>query len=187
MTRQGFVHGSVLAAGLVALLAAGATAQTRSLGEMKTATFTIAAIDATNRVVTLKGKDDRVELVYAGPEVKRFDELKVGDKVNVRYHESVVFQIQKPGAAPPPAINEEPTLTRTPGPNPGGTISQQETATVTVITIDPKAESITLKMPNGSISSFEVKDKKNLKGLKAGDRVQVTYTRALAVSVEPGT
>jgi len=30
-----------------------------------------------------------------------------------------------------------------------------------------------------------VEDVKNLEGVKVGDRVQITYTQALAVSVEP--
>jgi Cu/Ag efflux protein CusF len=32
--------------------------------------------------------------------------------------------------------------------------------------------------------SFKVEDKTNLKGVKVGDKVQITYTQALAVSVD---
>src|SRR5262245_47420337 len=41
------------------------------------ATATIDAIDHTSRLVTLRDKDGNLETVYAGPEIKRFDELKV--------------------------------------------------------------------------------------------------------------
>ena len=45
-----------------------------------TATVTIEAIDSTSRIITFKNdKDGTVDMVYATPEVKRFDLLMVGD------------------------------------------------------------------------------------------------------------
>src|SRR4029450_4148690 len=67
-------------------------------------TAKIEAIDHSLRLVTLKGKDGASETIYAGPDVKRFDELKVGDTVTFRYYESVAYVIRKPGqpgSAPP--------------------------------------------------------------------------------------
>jgi len=77
-------------------------------------------------------------------------------------------------------------VTRSKGPRPGGTVAEQLTATVTVQAIDAKIPSVTIKMDDGSVSSFKVEDKKNLEGVKVGDRVQITYTQALAISVAPG-
>jgi ribosomal protein S17 len=148
-------------------------------------TFTIVAIDQTNRIITLKDKDGYTDSVYAGPEVKRFSELKVGDTVTLKYYESVVYQIQKPGAPAAPAGGDA-AITRNQGPRPGGTISRQMTATVTITAIDMNVPSVTIKKDDGSIASFKVEDKKNLEGVKVGDRVQITYTQALAISVEPG-
>ena len=59
-----------------------------------------------------------------------------------------------------------------------------DAATVTITAIDPKAPAVTVKSDRG-IMSFRVKDAKNLEGYKVGDTVDVTYTRALAVTVEP--
>ena len=175
-----------MAALLAAVFVPGASAQqAKSQAAVVTETFTIVAIDQTNRMVTLKDKDGYTDSIYAGPEVKRFNELKVGDKVTVRYYESVVYQIQKPGATPVPS-GEQAGIVRGKGPKPGGTISRQITATVTVTAIDMKVPSVTIKMDDGSVSSFKVEDKKNLEGVKVGDRVQITYTEALAISVAPG-
>ena len=70
-----------------------------------TVTATIKAIDSTKRLVTLTFEDGTVDTVAAGPEVRRFDELKVGDKVTFRYQESVLVQVRKPGdVAPEPVI-----------------------------------------------------------------------------------
>jgi hypothetical protein len=66
-----------------------------------TETATIVAIDSTNRLISLKLDDGTVETIVAGPDVQRFSELKVGDKVTFKYYESVVYAIQKPGATPP--------------------------------------------------------------------------------------
>ena len=38
----------------------------------------------------------REDTVVAGPEVQRFDELKVGDKVNMTYTEAVLVSVQRP-------------------------------------------------------------------------------------------
>ena len=147
-----------------------------------TETAVIVAIDATNRLVTLKADDGTLDTIYAGPDMLRFSELKVGDKVTFKYHESVVYAIQQPGAKPP--APESAALVRSTGPKPGGTLSEQLTTVVTIKAIDLSIPSVTITTADGSTMSFKVEDKKNLTGVKAGDKVQITYTRALAISVE---
>lgn len=154
-----------------------------SVSEAVTETFTIEAIDQTARVVTLKNKEGEVEDLFVGPEVSRFEALKVGDVVTFRYYESMVSALRRPGQAPRP--NEAVGVVPSPGTRPGGTISQQQTATVTIQAIDPKAPSVTVKSDQGRVMSFRVENAKNLEGYKVGDTVEVTYTQALAVSVEP--
>lgn len=155
-------------------------------GDAVTATFTITAIDFKGRLVTLKDKDGYEETIFAGPDVQRFDALKVGDKVTFRYYESIVYQIHKAGSTPAPT-GDTTAVTRTEGTKPGGTLSRSMTATVTIEAIDPKVPSVTIKKDDGSRASFKVDARKNLEGLKAGDRVQITYTQALAISVQtPG-
>jgi Cu/Ag efflux protein CusF len=146
-------------------------------------TATIQAIDHDNRLITLKGEDGDVETIYAGPEVKRFDELKVGDKVTFRYYESLVYRIGRPGD-PAPAAGDAPKLVRGTGAKPSATASKQETATVTIKAIDQKVPAVTVQTEDGRTSSFKVEDKKNLKGVNVGDKVVITYTQALLISVK---
>jgi Cu/Ag efflux protein CusF len=152
-----------------------------AVGDTITATFTIEAIDHTTRILTLKGEDGTVEDLLCGPDVQRFDALKVGDKVTFRYHESIVSAISRPGSTPKAPSSA--AVTRTPGAVPGGTIAQQMTAVVTINAIDTKAPSVTVTGENGRKMSFKIADAKNLAGYKVGDKVEVTYTQALAVSV----
>src|SRR5215813_12127387 len=88
---------------MLAVLALAATAQAQkpvTEAASVEAKATIVAIDHAKRLITLKGKEGE-ETVYAGPEVKRFDELKVGDVVTFRYYESLVLRIAKPGDPTP--------------------------------------------------------------------------------------
>jgi hypothetical protein len=147
-------------------------------------TTKIEAIDKTARLVTLKDKDGATETIHCGPEVKRFDELKVGDTVTFRYYESVAYAIRKPGQPSGLPAPKGPSITRGEGPRPGGTIANQETATVTVKAIDEKVPSVTVLTEDGRTVSFKVEDKKNLKDVKVGDKVEITYTEAVMISVQ---
>ncbi len=176
---------TTVVAALAALLAAPAAHAAQkpvTVAETLTKTATVVAIDKTARMVTLKGQDGFVVDVVCGPEVQRFDALKVGDTVTFRYHESVVSAISRPGDKPKEPIST--SVTRTSGDKPGGTIAQQLTAAVTIEEIDPKIPSVSVKTESGSRMSFKVEDKKNLDGYKVGDKVNITYTQALAVSVK---
>jgi ribosomal 50S subunit-recycling heat shock protein len=116
--------------------------------------------------------------------VKRFDELKVGDTVTFRYQESMAYAIRKPGQPSGLPTQTGPTVTRGTGAKPGGTLAQQETATVTVKAIDMKVPSITVLTEDGRKVSFKVDQKKNLEGVKVGDKVEITYTEAIMISVK---
>src|SRR5262245_53633842 len=143
---------------------------------------TIEAIDKATRIVTLKGPKGNSVALYADESVKRFNELNVGDEVTATYSESLAVNVRKPGTAGPPQKVE--TVTPRPG-KPGATASVQETLTVTVEEIDRPAKTVTVKGPEGRVQSFHVRDLNNLQGVKVGDRVDISYTRALLLKVDP--
>jgi hypothetical protein len=173
--------------GLAAALVAGSmvqASQTVKKTDSVTATATIQAIDKTNRLVTLKDEKGAEDTMQVGPEMKRFDELKVGDKVKVTYYESLVLQVRKPGDAVKTA-GDEAKLTRGTGASPSGTMSVQQTTTVEVLAIDQKLPSITVKTADGRTVTRKVENRKNLEGVKVGDKIDITYTQAAIMSVEP--
>jgi len=169
---------ALVVTGGVRLAAQRPVSQTSVVSE----TFTIEAIDHTKRIVTLKNSAGLTTDVLCGPEVQRFDALKVGDRVTFQFHESVVTGIYRPGSAPKP--QEMTNVARSQGAA-GGVITQQQTAVVTIEAIDAKAPSVTLRTKDGRRMSFKVENAKNLEGYKAGDQIEVTYTQALAVGVAP--
>lgn len=176
---------AVAGAALACLLATPAVAQKPvSKGAMLEVKAKIVALDSTSRLVTLQDDSGESETIYAGPEVKRFDELKVGDTVNFRYYESMVFAIKKPGAPASTAPADAAKVVRSQGAKPGATISEQQTATVQVKALDPKKAAITVLTDDGRTVSFQVDDPKNLKGVAVGDKVEITYTTAVMITVK---
>jgi hypothetical protein len=169
-----------------ALLLAGniASAQIKAIpGESTSVSATVVAIEQSSRTLTLKNEDGTYEEMQVPTEVTRFSALKVGDKITAHYYDNLVVRLKKPGEA---AMDvDTAALTPTSGKRPGATAATQRTVTVTVTAIDPKVPSITVKGPNGWLYSRKVVDKKALAQVKVGDQLDVTWTEALLISVEP--
>jgi hypothetical protein len=179
-----FVGGLTAVAVLVSLPLT-AMAQSRTINsEMKAETGTVEAIEASTRTLTLKKPDGTFVTVVAGPDVARFAEVKVGDKVNARYYENVVVRVKQPNE---PDVDTKATgTTGSEQVLPGGTRSKQRTITATIAAIDMKTPSMTFTGPNGWKYTSRVQDKDVLTKVKVGDKVDVVWTEALAVSLERG-
>ncbi len=149
----------------------------------ETATVTIKAIDPATRSVTLRAENGDEDTFTVAPEVKRFDQLKVGDTIRATYYESLVFQVRKPGA--PPAASGAVAAGGRLKDMPGGAVGTQETTSVTVKAVDLKVPSITVVTADGRTLTRKIADKKNLEGVSPGDRIDITYTQGLVVSAEP--
>ena len=173
---------SIAVALLLSLSSFSLAGQAATASVSITDTSVIKAIDKANRVVTLKHEDGSIDDVVCGPEVKRFDALKVGDTVTFRYYESLVTAIQKPGSAPPSSVGGG--VVRSDGKKPGATLSRQLTVVVTVAKVSAASKALTVTTDAGDSITAVVEDARSLDGVKAGDKVQITYTQALAIGVE---
>ena len=72
----------LVCAAAVLTLSVSLAAQTKTLtGPTQTVTGTIEAIEKSSRQIYLKKPDGNTEVVYVPQEVKRFDALKIGDKI----------------------------------------------------------------------------------------------------------
>ena len=146
-------------------------------------TATIQAIDSTARTITLRDPKGQEDTFAVGPEVKRFDELKVGDTVKMTYYESLVLQVRKPGEKPGTATVDA-AAARGTAALPSAALAVQDKMTVTVKAIDPAVPSVTVTTPDGRTVSRKVENKKNIEGLKVGDQIDITFTRALLTNIE---
>ncbi len=146
-------------------------------------TATVQAIDLKTRIVTLKGPKGEVRDIKVGEEAVNLPQVKVGDLVTVKYYESLAVEVIKPGTVA--GAGEKTAIVRAkPGEMPGGMAARQSTVTATVTAIDKKKGTISLKGPEGKTVIAKAEDPKNLDKVKVGDELMITYTEALAISVE---
>jgi len=165
------------------LFASPTYAQTKTItGETHVVTGTVEAIEAASRVVTIKGSDGIYHEISVPEDTKQFSQIKVGDTITARYYENIVLRLKKPGE--PSQDTASGGLTPTTGTKPGGTAASQRTITATIDAIDPDIPSIKFKGPNGWEYSSRVEDRQALAKVKVGDKVDITWTTALLVSLE---
>ena len=173
----------MITAMLMLTFAGALGAQSKSFTrESSTMTATVEAIEGATRTLTLKGPKGNYITMVAPDDVKRFSEIKVGDTITARYYDNVVVRLKAAGEKSVDTAEE--AATPGTGSRPAGTVAKQRTITATIEAIDPKVPSITFKGPNNWSYSSRIQDKKVLKTIKVGDKVDITWTEALLLSIE---
>lgn len=146
-------------------------------------TATVEAINTAARELTLKGPRGNVVVVQVPESVKRFPEIKVGDRISVRYTEALVLELHEADATARLGVSAETEVERAAGVKPAGVVSRRITATVAVEAVDAAAPSITVRTAEGNTVSFRVQDRKNLENVRPGDKLVITYAEAVAIQV----
>jgi hypothetical protein len=154
---------------------------------------TIVSVDKANRWITLRDKNGLTFTVEAGPEVRNFDQIQAGDTVSVHYAESLAVALAKPGEPLNPPSVAVGAARAAPGEKPAAGIGAQVNATVRIESVDLTKNIVTFT-PQGTSSAgggmmravhVETPEgRKFIQGLKPGDQVQITYTEAVAVSID---
>jgi len=145
----------------------------------------VVRVDKGTRTVTLKTAGGNTVDVVAGDAVKNFDQIKVGDMVEARYTKALALRLKNTKDATGGTSVSEGSSTAPPGERPGFVGGRQITTIADVTAVDPKESTITLKGPEGKVVTLDVHNPDQFKVVKAGDQVEVTYTEAIAVAVEP--
>jgi len=169
------------------VVAAEKAAQKPVVSETIKVSAAVKAIDYDKRLITLQGQDGKAFTVEAGPEVKRLKEIKSGDTVVVQYTQALAAELKKAGAPSGVAVKEDVQRAKA-GEAPGIKGTREAKATVTIDSIDLKNNIVTFTGPQGNVNVVAVQRpqmREFLKTLKVGDKVDLTYTEAVAVSVEP--
>ena len=163
---------------------AGSAPGKAGVAETVKVTATITAIDKATRDITLKGPKGNEVTLTAGPDVKNFDQLKVGDQVNVQYVEALTVELKKGGGMAVARTDSTGAAGAKPGAKPAGVVGRQVTIVADVVDVNPAKQSITLKGPNRTVD-LVVADPAQFKLIAKGDQVEAKYTQALAITVEP--
>jgi hypothetical protein len=150
--------------------------------EMHT-TAKITAIDHNKREVTLKKSNGEKTTVEVPDEVKSFDQLKIGDQVDVDYYESMAVSMLPPGSKTGQTQQTGSSMQLG-----MGVTGKQTTVSAEVVSVDPGKNTVTLKGPHGNMKTITVSDPEmqaKLPNVKPGQVYKFTYTEATAVSLEP--
>jgi hypothetical protein len=164
---------------------ASAPGKVRVSGTVKM-TATVLSIDMGSRDVLLMDTQGKLHTINVSDRARNLDQLRVGDKVTAEYTEAISLQLKKRGTADAPPASAEVAMVRAPhGAKPGGAVGRKVTAIATVTAVNTKEQFVTLRGPLGNEYDVQVLDPAQLKAVKNGDEVEVAYTEALAISVEP--
>jgi hypothetical protein len=141
-------------------------------------------VDRLGRTLTLHAENGLVHTVYVDPKLTLFDELKSGDTVRIQIMESIVVAVRPD--AKPGVVADTTAAARGAGGDQGTDVLQQLKATVTIESVDMRTQMVVYKDGNKRTVARYVIDPRLLEGLKRGDVVEVTYTRARAIELDRG-
>jgi hypothetical protein len=151
---------------------------------------TVEAIDVNTRMISLQGTDGAKVTVQATPEVRNLAQVKVGDRVVARYYQALAAELRRrgDGTGETEAPVVEAGSARAPnGGRPAGAVGTRSRQTVRITSVDTKNHVVSFYGSDGLARSVPVRTPQGqefISKLKAGDEVEITYTEAVAVSVE---
>ena len=155
---------------------------------VRTAEAEVLAVDMKTRHVVLKAQDGEEFTIVAGKEVKNLSHVKPGNMVVAKYYEGFAAEIVKPGDATPGVSAVSAQTQAKPGEKPQAFKGEMVTMTVKVVSLDLPNGVVVVRGPLGLLHAFqpqrpELQD--YLKKLAVGDSVEVAFTQAIAIAVEP--
>ena len=153
-------------------------------------TATVEAIDMQRRMVSLRGAGGRAATIYAGPNVRNLDQVKVGDEVVVSYYEAIGAEVTTATGATKGVEQDGAVFRAAKGARPAGAVAETLTTTVKIDSVDTSMHTVTFRRDDGLMRTLAIEDPEArafIRSLKRGDLVQVTYMEAVAVAVRPAS
>lgn len=149
-------------------------------------TATVQSVDTASRTVVLRHSDGTTTSYECGPEVRNFDQIKVGDTVTATMAESVAVALVK-GGMEPAAGSTSAVVTAPLGAKPAGKMVDTVGFTAKVTGIDANDRMVMLQTMDGKNQTVKVEPDVDLTKINVGDSVGVRITRAFAIAVTSPT
>lgn len=149
---------------------------------------TVTAVDPKTRQVTLRDHTGETTTLVAGEEVRNFPQIKVGDTLHVRMMQSLLMEVRPHNALVTRTEVEEGVALAPLGGQPGMATGRRITTVVTIQALDMKKDFVKFSLPNGEVRTTTAKTtagKELLHTLKVGDQVDVVFTDAVGILLEP--
>jgi hypothetical protein len=148
-----------------------------------TTNATVVSIDAAQRTLLLKYPDGTTTTYKAGPEVERFNQIKVGDVVKATRADERALSLDKSGTLS--NVSTADTVVALPnGGKPGAKSVRILSFTAKVLAIDLMGHQATVQLADGQTRAVRVRENVNLADFNPGDTVSVRITETTTVLVE---
>ena len=157
----------------------------RGAAEVVTLKARVDSIDKTTRRIVLTGPEGRSMSVVAGPDVRNFDQINVGDIVVVKHLQALAVDlIKSPGSdGIREIVQREGVMISKPGALPGAIAGRETIVIANVWAVDKKRQIVTLRGARDNLIDFKVKDPVKLAAVQVGDQIELKYVAAVAVAV----
>jgi hypothetical protein len=142
----------------------------------------VAEIDRVGRMITLTAGGVVQAPIYVGPDMPIFADLNRGDLVSIRYYDAYIVEVTPRARMVPfedTTAEAQRQLDR-----PDARVLQQARLVVTIDALDAATGLVTYHGVDNRRVQRLVQDRRLIEGLKVGDVVTITFTRASAVSIE---
>jgi hypothetical protein len=170
---------SILTLALAGLVAFGLTAraedakpQPKTITDSNSVKVTVLDVNKAKKEVTVKDETGDVSVVDV-PAHFTLEKVKAGDVVTLTYTETLAVALAKPGEL------DSASLKRTTA---GG--AAYVTKVVTIEALDMSVPSVTFKSVEGKTKTVKIRDAKAAAGYKVGDKVAISYSGSLQVSID---
>lgn len=150
-------------------------------------TAQVEAINHETREVTLRGPEGRAVSFVASEDARNLPQVQVGDIVIAEYVQSMTIEVFANDGNEPSAGELMVAGRSEEGEMPALTAIDAIVVTATLEEINLENNTFKLKGPSGEIKEYEARVPENLTKVVVGDLVVITYTEAVAISVEKTT
>jgi Cu/Ag efflux protein CusF len=150
--------------------------------ESYSTTATVTDVDRSSRQVTLLNSDGSKVAFVAGPEIRNFDQIDVGDHVTATLDVELVISVRRAGAP----VREGVVMAQGTAPegNKPGAISITTTqGSARVLSLDAARREVTLVFSDGGTRTYPVRSDVDMSKVGAGDEVVFRATAAHSIVV----
>lgn len=143
----------------------------------------VTGVDRASRKITLQEEDGDEHSMIAGPEIRNFDQIEVGDTVTAEYVVAIGVYVRAPGE-PPSGAAASGVEVAPKGQKPAARMMKETEVTATIDDIDYAKRTVKLRNPEGKTRLINVNERvQNLEQFKKGDEIVIRHTESLAIEV----
>lgn len=153
-----------------------------SLAQELTASATVTAIDMETRKVTLKNAEGETFDIVAGEQVANLPNVKVGDKVMLKYLQILDVELLKGTAGIRKRIVEVDGERAGADEKPGGGVGMKVTIYADVIGLDKQQQTVTVRGVDETLT-IKINNPEQFNLIAEGDQLKAVQTKAIGIGI----